>query len=127
MLIDLLRDVLKRDPSVPSGGITVFPHNEFQGVPALSKCRLVATETGWSLRCGRLFRSAMVREWESPRPTVRQGLLANELVVGEQLFKFGRRHNREIDQLCEQFRLERMQENAGENSISSKSIAAELT
>ena len=127
MLIDLLRDVLKRDPSVPSSGITVFPRNEFQGVPALSKCRLVATETGWSLRCGRLFRPTLVREWESPSPTVHQGLLANELVVGEQLFKFGRRHNREMDQLCDQFRLNRVEENADENSTSGKPIAAELT
>ncbi len=126
VLFDLLRDVLKRDASIPSGGITVFPRSEFQGVPALSKCQLVATETGWKLRRGRLFRSAITREWDSPRPSVRQGLLANELVVGEQLFKFGRRHNREMNELCSQFRLDRVEEIAGEHPISGKPIAADL-
>lgn len=102
ILFDFLRDFLKRDSTVlPDGAITVFPTNEYQDIPKLSRCELTKTADGWRIESKRLFRPAIVHHFDQPKPEIKMGLLTNEISAGENHFKFGKQFNSKMNELCE--------------------------
>ena len=126
ILFDLLRDMLNRRKNIaPNATLTVFPMDAMNQIPALARCDLTPQGEGWQLRCGRLFRKPIVQAIQPAEATIKRGLLANVLIIGNHPFKFSRRHNRQLEELCTKLRAE-LSEIDDEQRTSGQSLAGDL-
>ena len=101
VLFDFVRHWWKANPTVPAEGTTVvFPQEEFQGIPALSRCELSKSEQGWQLRVPRLLRSPLVKELTNANVTLKSGLLMSTLEIDEKPFRFGKRGHQQLAEIA---------------------------
>lgn len=124
ILLDFVQGCWRPNAKLPANAkLVVFPKQDFQGIPAFSKCLLSKIEDGWQLDQPRLLRSPQSVQWSDPKPEIQTGLLMNGLNVGDSEFKFGRRYNRQLSVVASRLNLRYLETT---ESVPSGNLSAEF-
>ncbi|MEZ6120264.1 MAG: hypothetical protein R3C28_27340 [Pirellulaceae bacterium] len=108
--------------------LIVFPKETVHRIPALAKCYLVKTDSGWRIECRRWLRPALIVEPTSDAAIVfAAGFLKNTIrIEPDHTFFFGRRYNRAFDELVAMFQGEVCASSIDARRTSAKEIQASI-